>query len=118
MGLRPLELSLNGKILLACAAAEFDCAPVMSLVPRGVGASFDATIRRLARAGELANAADLSRDGQAVLFTINRFETPVGGRVYAARFDGANRGSSSATRAKRAGRDEQAGRTHTTATCR
>jgi hypothetical protein len=57
-------------------------------VPRGVGASFDATIRRLARAGELANAADLSRDGQAVLFTVKPFDTPVGGRVYAARFDG------------------------------
>jgi hypothetical protein len=88
MGLRPLELSRNGKVLLACAAAEFHCAPVMFLVPRGVGASFDAAIRRLARAGELANAADLSRDGHAVLFTINRFDTPVGGRVYAARFDG------------------------------
>jgi hypothetical protein len=88
MGVRPLELSRNGKVLLACAAAEFHCAPVVFLVPRGVGASFDAAIRRLARAGELADAADLSRDGHAVLFTINRFDTPVGGRVYAARFDG------------------------------
>jgi hypothetical protein len=88
MGLRPLELSRNGKVLLACAAAEFHCPPVMFLVPRGIGASFDATIRRLARAGELANATDLSRDGQAVLFTINPFDTPVAGRVYAPRFDG------------------------------
>jgi hypothetical protein len=88
MGLRPLELSANGKVLLACAAAEFHCAPVMILVPRGVGASFDDTVRRLARAGELANAADLSRDGRAVLFTVNPFDSPVGGRVYAARSDG------------------------------
>jgi hypothetical protein len=58
MGLQPLELSRNGKVLLACAAAEFHCAPVVFLVPRGVGASFDAAIRRLARAGELADAAD------------------------------------------------------------
>jgi hypothetical protein len=66
IGLRPLELSRNGKVLLACAAAEFHCAPVRFLVPRGVGASFDAAIRQLARAGGLANAADLSRDGLAV----------------------------------------------------
>jgi hypothetical protein len=78
----------NGKVLLACAAAEFHCAPVIILVPRAVTASFDAIIRRLARPGELANAADLSRDGHAVLFTLNPFDTPVGGRLYAARFDG------------------------------
>jgi hypothetical protein len=88
MGLQPLELSANGKVLLACAAAEFHCPPLMFLVPRGVGASFDATIRRLARSGELATAADLSRDGRAVLFTVGPFDSPVGGRVYAARFDG------------------------------
>jgi Tol biopolymer transport system component len=87
MGLQPLELSANGKVLLACAAAEFHCPPVMLLVPRGVGASFEATIRRLARRGELASAGDVSRDGRAVLFTISPFDSPVGGRVYAARFD-------------------------------
>ncbi len=88
MGLQPLELSADSKVLLACAAAEFHCPPLMFLVPRGVGASFDATIRRLARSGELATASDLSRDGRAVLFTISPFDTPVGGRVYAAHFDG------------------------------
>jgi hypothetical protein len=88
MGLRPLELSRNGRVLLACAAAEFQCAPVMFLVPRGVGASFEAAIRRLARAGELANASDLSRDGRRFLFTVGPFDSPVGHRVYAARFDG------------------------------
>jgi hypothetical protein len=35
IGLRPLELSRNGTVLLACAAAEFHCGPVMYLVPRG-----------------------------------------------------------------------------------
>jgi hypothetical protein len=88
MGLRPLELSRTDKVLLACAAAEFHCAPAMFLVPRRVGASFDVTIRRLARPGELANAGDLSADGRSVLFTIGPFDSPVGGRVYAARFDG------------------------------
>ena len=88
MGLRPLELSAKGNVLLACAAAEFHCAPVMLLVPRGVGTSYDMTIRRLARAGELAHAGDLSRDGRAVLFTVGPFDSPVGGRVYATRFDG------------------------------
>ena len=88
MGLRPLELSRNGRVLLACAAVEFQCAPVMFLVPRGVGASFEAAIRRLARAGELANASDLSRDGRRFLFTVGPFDSPVGDRVYAARFDG------------------------------
>jgi hypothetical protein len=88
MGLRPLELSANGTVLLACAAAEFHCAPTMFMVPRGVGASFDATIRRLARPGELASADDLSSDGRRVLFTVGPFDGPVGDRVYAARFDG------------------------------
>jgi hypothetical protein len=88
MGLRPLELSRNGTVLLACAAAEFYCAPVVFLVPRGVGAGFDATIRQLARPGELANAGDLSRDGRRVLFTVGPFDSPVGARVYAAHFDG------------------------------
>jgi Tol biopolymer transport system component len=88
MGLDPLELSANGTVLLACAAAEFNCAPVMFLVPRGLGASFAATIRRLARAGEVANAADLSRDGRRVLFTLGPFDSPTGDRVYEARFDG------------------------------
>jgi hypothetical protein len=92
MGLRPLEVSQDGTVLLACTAAEFHCAPVTLLVPRGVDASFEATIRRLARAGELANGADLSRDGRAVLFTINPFDTPIGSRVYAARFDGGEPG--------------------------
>jgi hypothetical protein len=88
MGLRPLELSRNGTVLLACAAAEFHCPPVIFLVPRGVGASFDVTIRRFRHAGELATAADLSRDGRAVLFTVGPFDSPVGDRVYAARLDG------------------------------
>jgi hypothetical protein len=88
MGLRPLELSRNGTVLLACAAAEFHCAPNIFLVPRGVGADFGATIRRLARAGEVVNADDLSRDGRHVLFTVGPFDSPVGGGVYTARFDG------------------------------
>ena len=88
MGSRPLELSANSTVLLACAAAEFNCAPVVLLVPRGVGAGFEATIRRLARAGELVHATDLSRDGRRVLFTVGPFDSPVGDRVYAARFDG------------------------------
>jgi hypothetical protein len=88
MGLRPVELSADGKVLLACAAAEFHCPPVMLVVPRGVGASYEGTIRRLARAGELGQAADLSRDGRAVLFTVGPFDGPVGHRVYASRFDG------------------------------
>jgi hypothetical protein len=88
MGFDPLELSRNGKVVLACAAAEFHCAPTTFFVPRGVGASFDATTRRLARSGELANAGDLSRDGRAVLFTINRFDSAVGGRVYTSLVDG------------------------------
>lgn len=88
MGLQPLEISASGKVLLACAAAEFHCPPMTFLVPRGVGASFEATLRRLVRAGELATAADLARDGQGVLFTVGPFDSPVGDRVYAARFDG------------------------------
>ncbi len=87
MGLRPLELSRDGEALLACTAAEFHCAPVTFVVPRGVGASFDDASRRFARVGELANGADLSRDGSAVLFTVNPFDG-VGGRVYSANFDG------------------------------
>lgn len=86
-GLRPLELSADGTRLLACAAAEFYCAPVTLLVPRGVGASYDLTLRRLVRSGELAQAGDLAHDGGAVLFTVGPFDSPVGGRVYASRFD-------------------------------
>ena len=37
---------------------------------------------------DLPHADDLSRDGRAVLFTVGPFDTPVGARVYATRFDG------------------------------
>ena len=88
MGLRPVELSADGTVLLACAAAEFHCPPVMLVVPRGVGTTYEPTIRRLARRGELAHAADLSRDGRHVLFTVGPFDGPVGHRAYKSRFDG------------------------------
>jgi hypothetical protein len=67
MGLDPLELSADGKHLLACAAAEFGCPPVTFTVPGGTRYDLGRRLRTVARANELATAADLARDGRAVL---------------------------------------------------
>ena len=86
MGLRPLELSEDGKRLLACAAAEFHCAPVTLSVPAGT--TYKLAIRSVVRAGELAHAGDLSADGSDLLFTVGPFDGAVGGRVYVIPFEG------------------------------
>jgi hypothetical protein len=86
MGLRPLELSEDGTRLLACAAAEFHCAPVTLAVPGGT--RYDLPIRPLVRPGERAGAGDLARDGSEVIFTVGPFDSPVGDRVYAIPFEG------------------------------
>ena len=89
MGLDPLELSRDGKHLLACAAAEFGCPPVTFSVPGGrrydLGRELERTV---ARRSELATAADLSRDGRAALVYVGPFDTDDGDRVYAIPFRG------------------------------
>jgi hypothetical protein len=86
MGLSPLELSEDGKRLLACAAAEFHCAPVTLAVPGGT--DYNLPIRALVRRGELAYVADLAPDGSEVLFDVGPFDGPTGHRVYAIPFEG------------------------------
>ena len=89
MGLRPLEQSADGKRLLACAAAEFYCAPVTIDVPGG--RRHDLGIegnRALVRQGELPQAGDLSSDGREVLFEVSPFDGTAFGRIYAIPFAG------------------------------
>jgi hypothetical protein len=86
MGLRPLESSEDGRRLLACAAAEFHCAPVTLAVPGGT--EYNLPIRPLVRRSELAQGADLAQDGSEVLFTVGPFDSPVDSRVYAIPFEG------------------------------
>ena len=88
MGLDPLELSADGTHLLACAAAEFGCPPVTFTVPDGKRYDLGRRLRTVARRSELATAADLSRDGRAVLSSVSPFDTEDGGRVYAIPFRG------------------------------
>ena len=89
MGLRPLELSDNGKRLLACAAAEFHCPPVAFTVPGGE--AYELRTEEdpaIVRTQELAYAADLAKDGSEVLFDVGPFDGPAGHRVYSLPFEG------------------------------
>jgi dipeptidyl aminopeptidase/acylaminoacyl peptidase len=84
MGLDPIAFSDNGKHLLACQAFEFNCAPLTFTVP-GVERHAIVVERR---PGELATAADLSRDGTHVLVDVGPFDGPLHHRVYAVPFGG------------------------------
>ena len=89
MGLRPLELSADGKRLLACAAAEFYCAPAAIAVPSGRRYRLGIEGNRvLVQQGELPQAGDLSSDGRELLFEVSPFDSSAFGRVYAIPFVG------------------------------
>jgi Tol biopolymer transport system component len=88
-GLDPLELSADGTRLLACAAAEFGCAPVAFTVPGGERYDLGARLRRtVVRVHELATAADLAPSGRDVLVDVGPFDGDDGHRAYAIPFRG------------------------------
>src|SRR5439155_732246 len=84
MGVDPLVFSDDGKHLLACQAFEFHCAPLTFTVP--AGERHEIVVER--RRGELATAADLSRDGTHLLVDVGPFDGPLHHRVYAVPFAG------------------------------
>ena len=89
MGLDPLELSADGTRLLACAAAEFGCAPITFTVPDGKRYDLGARLRRtVVRLHELSTAADLSRNGREVLVDVGPFDGDDNHRAYAIPFRG------------------------------
>jgi hypothetical protein len=71
LGVEPVAFSRDGTRLLACLAAEFDCAPVAFDVPQGRRYSL-----QVRRRNELAYGAAISRDGTAVLAEAGGLETP------------------------------------------
>jgi hypothetical protein len=81
-GIEPVGLSADGRHLAACLAFEFGCPPAAFTVPNGrrVRLSF----RREART--LAHPNAISRDGKAMLVSVEPFESNAGYRVYVVPF--------------------------------
>jgi len=78
-GIEPVQLSRDGTRLLGCLAFEFGCPPAAFTIPGGrrVPLSFRADPRTLA-------APDaLSRDGKAILVSVDPGESNLGYHVYA-----------------------------------
>jgi hypothetical protein len=70
LGLDAVELSADGRKLLACAAGEFHCGPVAYDVPDG--AAHDLSLAGKA----VTQVEDLSEDGTQVLVTAGAFDGP------------------------------------------
>ena len=82
-GLDPLEISGDGKRLLACNACEFSCTPVGFTVPDGKHHELAVEGER----GMIPFGSELSRDGTEVLVEMAPFDG-YGERAYAVPFEG------------------------------
>jgi hypothetical protein len=84
LGLDPLAFSADGKRLLACAASEFDCAPVTFTVPDGRKNKLSVD----AGGATFVQAWGLRPDGTEVLVEAGAFDDERHHRVYAIPFEG------------------------------
>jgi WD40-like Beta Propeller Repeat len=80
MGLDPIQFSADGKRLLACAAFEFSCPPVVFTIPGGK--RYRLRIQRLTHRQESAYSQSLSADGRRLLVDVGPFDGDQGHRVY------------------------------------